>query len=173
MDGSPAHRAANLNRAGAIAGRRQAPPQTAEPVPLAPADAVKGVSPHTRIRKDRMSSELDRQGLLDIFVMEAAEALTALSMAVNPPGDAVPSPQELQNQYVWAHKVRGASGIYGFSGLSLLGELLETTLEQSTAIDPSLWLKTVGVLRGMVEAFQSQLEIIKQGGNEDLTVSAH
>ena len=120
-----------------------------------------------------MSSELDRQGLLDIFVMEAAEALAALSAAVNPPGDALPSPQELQNQYVWAHKVRGASGIYGFNGLSLLGELLETTLEQSTTIDPSLWLKTVGVLRGMVEAFQSQLEVVKQGGNEDPAISAH
>jgi chemosensory pili system protein ChpA (sensor histidine kinase/response regulator) len=120
-----------------------------------------------------MSSELDRQGLLDIFYMEAAEALAALSTAVNPPGDALPSPQELQNQYVWAHKVRGASGIYGFSGLALLGELLENTLEQSTAIDPSLWLKTVGVLRGMVEAFQSQLDIVKTGGKEDPAVSAH
>jgi len=104
-----------------------------------------------------MSSELDRQGLLDIFVMEAAEALSALSSAVNPAGEALPSPQELQNQYVWAHKVRGASGIYGFSGLALLGELLETTLEQSTSIDQVLWPKTVGALRGMVEAFQSQL----------------
>ena len=120
-----------------------------------------------------MSSELDRQGLLDIFIMEAAEALAALSTAVNPPGDALPTPHELQDQYVWAHKVRGASGIYGFSGLSLLGELLETTLEQSTAIDPSLWLKTVGVLRGMVEAFQSQLEVVKAGGSEDPSVSAH
>src|SRR5215831_15268247 len=119
-----------------------------------------------------MSSELDRQGLLDIFVMEAAEALSALSSAVNPAGDALPSPQELQNQYVWAHKVRGASGIYGFSGLALLGELLETTLEQSTSIDQALWPKTVGALRGMVEAFQSQLDVVKQGGNEDLAVSA-
>ena len=83
-----------------------------------------------------------------------------------------PVPQELQNQYVWAHKVRGASGIYGFTGLSLLGELLETTLEQSTSIDPALWLKTVGILRGMVEAFQSQLEVVKTGGSEDPAVSA-
>ena len=30
-----------------------------------------------RVRKDRMSSELDRQGLLDIFIMEAAEAVNA------------------------------------------------------------------------------------------------
>lgn len=120
-----------------------------------------------------MSSELDRQGLLDIFVMEAAEALAALSSAVNPAGDALPGPQELQNQYVWAHKVRGASGIYGFTGLALLGELLENTLEQSTTIDQALWPKTVGALRGMVEAFESQLEIVKQGGTEDLSVSAH
>src|SRR6476660_9278063 len=120
-----------------------------------------------------MSSELDRQGLLDIFVMEAAEALVALSAAVNPPGDALPSPEELQNQYVWAHKIRGASGIYGFTGLALLGELLENTLEQSTTIDQALWPKTVGALRGMVEAFLSQLEIVKQGGTEDLSVSAH
>ena len=120
-----------------------------------------------------MSSELDRQGLLDIFIMEAAEALAVLSAAVNPPGDTVPSASELQDQYVWAHKVRGASGIYGFTGLSLLGELLESTLEQSTSIDPALWLKTVGALRGMVEAFQSQLDVIKQGGQEDPSVSAH
>ena len=76
-----------------------------------------------------------------------------------------------QDQYVWAHKVRGASGIYGFTGLSLLGELLESTLEQSTSIDPALWLKTVGAR--MVEAFQSQLDVIKQGGQEDPSVSAH
>jgi chemosensory pili system protein ChpA (sensor histidine kinase/response regulator) len=118
-----------------------------------------------------MSSELDRQGLLDIFAMEAAEAIAALSAALNPSGEALPSPQDLQNQYVWAHKVRGASGIYGFTGLALLGELLESTLEQSAAIDPTLWPKTVGALRGMVEAFQSQLEIIKRGGQEDLEVS--
>jgi len=118
-----------------------------------------------------MSSELDRQGLLDIFVMEAAEAVAALATALNPAGEALPSAEDLQNQYVWAHKVRGAAGIYGFTGLALLGELLETTLEQSTAIDSANWPKTVGALRGMVEAFQSQLEVVKQGGQEDLVVS--
>lgn len=118
-----------------------------------------------------MSSELDRQGLLDIFVTEAVEALAVLAAAVNPAGEALPSAEDLQNQYVWAHKVRGAAGIYGFAGLSLLGELLETALEHSTEIDPALWPKTVGALRGMVEAFQAQLEIVKQGGQEDPSVS--
>ena len=102
-----------------------------------------------------MSSELDRQGMLDIFVMEAAEAMATLASAVNPASDELPSARDLQSQYVWAHKVRGASGIYGYPGLALLGELLESTLEYSTTIDPALWSKTVGAIRGMVEAFQS------------------
>ncbi|HEY6085470.1 MAG TPA: Hpt domain-containing protein [Nitrospira sp.] len=118
-----------------------------------------------------MSSELDRQSLIDIFVMEASEAAAALSAAVNPSGDALPTAEELQNQYVWAHKVRGAAGIYGFTGLSTLGALLESMLEQGTTIDSALWPKAVGALRGMVEAFQSQLEIVRQNGQEDLTVA--
>lgn len=118
-----------------------------------------------------MSSELDRQSLIDIFVMEASEAAAALSAAVNPSGDALPTAEELQNQYVWAHKVRGAAGIYGFTGLSSLGALLESMLEQGTTIDSALWPKAVGALRGMVEAFQSQLEIVRQNGQEDLTVA--
>lgn len=118
-----------------------------------------------------MSSELDRQALIDIFVMEAAEAAAALSAAVNPAGEALPTAEELQNQYVWAHKVRGAAGIYGFLGLSTLGALLESVLEHATVIESASWPKAVGALRGMVEAFQSQLEVVRQGGDEDPTVS--
>ncbi|SLM49691.1 putative Chemotaxis protein CheA modulated with response regulator receiver region (Modular protein) [Nitrospira japonica] len=118
-----------------------------------------------------MSSELDRQALIDIFVMEASEAALALATAVNPPGDALPTAQELQNQYVWAHKVRGAAGIYGFSGLATLGALLESVLEQSTGIAESSWPNAVGMLRGMIETFQGQLDVVKQGGQEDLSVS--
>ena len=88
-----------------------------------------------------MSSELDRQAMIDIFVMEASEAAAALSAAVNPAGEALPSAEEIQNQYVWAHKVRGAAGIYGFTGLSTLGALLENTLEQATAIESASWPK--------------------------------
>lgn len=118
-----------------------------------------------------MSSELDRQALIDIFVMEASEAAVALSAAVNPSGDALPTAQELQNQYVWAHKVRGAAGIYGFTGLATLGALLEAVLEQATAIPESSWPNAVGVLRGMLETFQAQLDVVKHGGQEDLSAS--
>ena len=61
-----------------------------------------------------MSSELDRQGLVDIFVAEALEAVDVLSKALHPSDGATPTPAQLQAQYVWAHKIRGASGLYGF-----------------------------------------------------------
>jgi len=118
-----------------------------------------------------MSSELDRQALIDIFVMEAAEAALALANAMNPSGGALPTAHELQNQYVWAHKVRGAAGIYGFTGLATLGALLESMLEQATVIPEVSWPSAVGMLRGMVETFQAQLEVVKQGGPEDLSAS--
>ena len=115
-----------------------------------------------------MSSDLDRDGLLDIFFTEAAEALTELSKALDPLTNALPSPEELQCQYVWAHKVRGAAAIYGYPGLSTLGELLEVTLEHATTIDVLKWPKTVSVLREMLEVFRSQLDAVRRGGQEDL-----
>ena len=116
-----------------------------------------------------MSSELDRQALVDIFVIEASEAMAALMSALNPSDGTIPEPTQLQEQYVWAHKIRGASALYGFNGLAILGELLESTLEQATSIDEAVWPNAVGTLRGMVEAFQDQLTAIKQGGGEDTT----
>ena len=63
-----------------------------------------------------MSSELDRQGLIDIFVIEASEALGVLTKAFYPPDRTtpIPTPTQLQEQYVWAHKIRGASALYGY-----------------------------------------------------------
>ncbi|HEY6973809.1 MAG TPA: Hpt domain-containing protein, partial [Nitrospiraceae bacterium] len=120
-----------------------------------------------------MSSELDRQALIDIFVTEASEAMAALTSALNPSDGSIPQPQQLQEQYVWAHKIRGASALYGFNGLATLGALLESTLEQASSIDDGIWPKVVGVLRGMVEAFQTQLEGIRQGEGEDTAACEH
>jgi chemosensory pili system protein ChpA (sensor histidine kinase/response regulator) len=120
-----------------------------------------------------MSSELDRQGLIDIFVTEASEAMAALTSALNPSDGSIPQPQQLQEQYVWAHKIRGAAALYGFNGLTMLGALLETTLEQAASIEEGAWPKAVGVLRGMVDAFQVQLAAIRQGGAEDTATCEH
>jgi chemosensory pili system protein ChpA (sensor histidine kinase/response regulator) len=120
-----------------------------------------------------MSSELDRLALIDIFVTEASEAMVALTSALNPSDGTIPEPQQLQEQYVWAHKIRGASSLYGFNGLATLGALLENTLEQATSIEEAVWPKAVGVLRGMVEVFQDQLTAIRQGGEEDTAACEH
>ena len=119
-----------------------------------------------------MSSELDRQGLVDIFVAEALEALDVLTKAFRPSDGVTPTPAQLQEQYVWAHKIRGASALYGYEGLALMGALLESTLEEAPSIEDSLWPKALEILRGMVTSFQSQLNVVAQGGVEDPSVSA-
>lgn len=119
-----------------------------------------------------MSSELDRQGLVNIFVAEAVEAVDVLSKAFHPSDGATPTPAQLQEQYVWAHKIRGASALYGYEGLALMGALLESTLEEARSIEDSLWPKALEILRGMVTSFASQLKVVASGGAEDLSVSA-
>jgi chemosensory pili system protein ChpA (sensor histidine kinase/response regulator) len=119
-----------------------------------------------------MSSELDRQGLVEIFVIEASEAVDMLTKAFHPTDGTTPTPAQLQEQYVWAHKIRGASGLYGYEGLAMMGALLESTLEEGASIEASLWPKALDILRGMVTSFESQLKVVAQGGAEDLSVSA-
>ena len=119
-----------------------------------------------------MNSEFDRQGLVDIFVIEVSEALDVLTKAFHPPDGAMPTPAQLQALYVWAHKIRGASALYGYEGLALMGAILESTLEEATSVEESLWPKTVDIFRGMVTSFESQLKIVARGGVEDLSVSA-
>src|SRR5262245_8694343 len=119
-----------------------------------------------------MSSEFDRQDLLDIFVIEASEALDVLTKAFYPSDGTMPTPTQLQEQYIWAHKIRGASALYGYEGLALMGSLLESTLEEAPSIEAALWPYAVEVLRGMVGSFKAQLKVVTGGGIEDLEVSA-
>ena len=119
-----------------------------------------------------MSSELDRDGLVDIFVAEASETMGILTKAFHPSDGTTPTPAQLQEQCVWAHKIRGASGLYGYEGLALMGALLESTLEEAPSIEAWLWPKALETLRGMVTSFESQLKIVAHGGAEDASVSA-
>lgn len=119
-----------------------------------------------------MSSELDRQGLVEIFVAEASEAMDVLRKAFHPSAGTAPTPAQLQEQYVWAHKIRGASALYGYEGLALMGALLESTLEEAPSIEGALWPKALEILRGMVTSFESQLKVVAQGGAEDLSIGA-
>ena len=119
-----------------------------------------------------MSSELDRQGLVDIFVAEASEALDVPTKAFHPSDGVAPTPAQLQEKYVWAHKIRGTSGLYGYEGLALMGALLESTLEVAPSMEDSLWPKALEILRGIVASFESQLKVVAGGGAEDPSVSA-
>ena len=119
-----------------------------------------------------MGSEFDRQGLVDIFVTEASEALDVLTKAFHPSDGTTPTPSQLQSQYVWAHKIRGASALYGYEGLALMGSLLESTLEEAPSIEISLWPKALAIMRGMVVSFKAQLKVVADGGIEDQEVSA-
>jgi chemosensory pili system protein ChpA (sensor histidine kinase/response regulator) len=119
-----------------------------------------------------MRSEFDRQNLIGIFVAEASEAMDSLSKALHLPDGKTPTPIQLQEQYVWAHKIRGASVLYGYVGLALMGTLIESTLEEARSIEESQWPKALEILRGMVNSFESQLTVIASGGAEDLSISA-
>lgn len=119
-----------------------------------------------------MSSEFDRQGLIGIFVTEASEAMDMLTKALHPLDWTTPTPIQLQEQYVWAHKIRGASALYGFEGLALMATLIESILEEAQLIEDSHWPKALETLRGMVNSFQSQLEVVATGGTEDSSISA-
>ena len=119
-----------------------------------------------------MSSEFDRQGLIGIFVAEASEAIDMLRKALHPLDRTTPTPIQLQEQYVWAHKIRGASALYGFEGLALMATLIESILEEAQSIEDSHWPKALETLRGMVNSFQSQLEVVASGSTEDSSISA-
>ncbi len=119
-----------------------------------------------------MSSEFDRQGLIGIFVAEASEAMDVLTKVLHPSDGVAPTLARLQEQYVWAQKIRGASALYGFEGMALMATLLESILEEAQSIEDSHWPKALETLRGIVNSFQSQLEVVATGGIEDPSISA-
>lgn len=114
-----------------------------------------------------MSSEFDRQNLISIFVLEASDGLDALTKALHPPDGAVPTPQELVDQYIVAHRICGAAALYGFSGVAQLAEYLETLLEQATPIPTAEWNRAVDSMRNITQSLRVIVRTIGQGGAED------
>lgn len=114
-----------------------------------------------------MSSEFDRQNLISIFVLEASDGLDALTKALHPPSGAIPTPQELADQYIVAHRISGAAALYGFSGVARLAEYLETLLEQAMSTSTAQWGGAVDVMRNIAQSLQVIVRVIGQGGVED------
>lgn len=114
-----------------------------------------------------MSAEFDSDNLMEIFVAEAVDGMAEIKRALHPVDGAVPSPQLLQEQYIVAHRIRGAASLYGFSGIARLSERLESLFEQSQMIAKADWVRAVGAMREIVQGVQLQLDVIGQGGGED------
>jgi chemosensory pili system protein ChpA (sensor histidine kinase/response regulator) len=119
---------------------------------------------------EHMSSEFDEDNLVDIFVAEASDGMAVLTQALNPADNSVPSPDQLHEQYIVAHRIRGAAALYGYSGIALLSERLEGLLEQAATIGPADWPRAVGAMRGIVQGIQSHIQSIHQGTGEDTRV---
>jgi len=114
-----------------------------------------------------MSDQFDRDNLLAIFVAEATDGMAELKRALHPADGSVPGPQLLQEQYIVAHRIRGAAALYGFAGVAQLGERLESLFEQSHLILETDWLRAVNAMREIVQGVQLQLDGIAQGDGED------
>lgn len=114
-----------------------------------------------------MSAEFDPDNLMAIFVAEAVDGMADLKRALHPVDGSVPSPQELHEQYIVAHRIRGAAALYGFAGIAQLSERLESLCEQSHMVPETDWLRAVGAMREIVQGVQLQLDVIGQGGGED------
>lgn len=114
-----------------------------------------------------MSSEFDRQNLISIFVLEASDGLDVLTKALHPADGAVPTPQELADQYIIAHRICGAAALYGFSGVAQLAEYLEMLLEHATPIPTAQWDRTIESMRTITQSLRIIVRAIGQGGVED------
>lgn len=114
-----------------------------------------------------MSAEFDPDNLMTIFVAEAVDGMAELKRALHPVDGSVPSPQQLHEQFIVAHRIRGAAALYGFAGIAQLSERLESLFEQSHMVSETEWLRAVGAMREIVQGVQLQLDVIGQGGGED------
>lgn len=115
-----------------------------------------------------MGGELDRHGLIGIFVAEADDGLKKIWKALNPKKGAAPRPESLHELFIVGHSVRGAAALYGFPSVAGLGEILEAALEQLASPPPDgEWPSITAMLRDLVETLRKEVEVISQTDEEE------
>lgn len=117
-----------------------------------------------------MSSEFNQENLVGIFVLEASDGMAVLTQALHPADESLPTPHQLHEQFIVAHRIRGAAALYGFDGIARLCERLETMLEQTANIPDAEWPRAVGAMRETVEVIQALVQEIGICGSEDRAV---
>ena len=106
--------------------------------------------------------------LVEVFTAETLADMHTLSSALSPADGSWPAPELLQDHYILAHKLNGASMNYGYAGLAQCGGMMEKLLEHATLISPYQWPAAVLFLREMVENCRVRVEqIARQGKDED------
>src|SRR5689334_24784682 len=114
-----------------------------------------------------MSSDFDRQALVSIFLAEAEDSLAKLWHALHPSDGSIPSKQAVAQEYIVAHTLKGASSLYGYTGVAKLTDVLERLIEHSAEIADAVWPTTVGELRDLAATLRCQISAIKERGGED------
>ncbi len=113
-----------------------------------------------------MSSEFDKNQLVDIFVAESSDAVSSMQATLNPADQSLPSPQVAHEQKTLAHRTKGAALLYEFPILGKLCDMLEHILERTTDFSSSDWPRVVGTLRALVDAAQLQINSIAHSHQE-------
>ena len=113
-----------------------------------------------------MSTEFDREGLVNIFLTEAEDSLAKLWSTLHPPDQGMPTRDAVNEQYIVAHTLKGTSSLYGYTGLSGLTNVLEAGVENIRDLADEQWPHTVTMLRDLVGAIRVQVQHIKEYGSE-------
>ena len=114
-----------------------------------------------------MSAEFDQDNLISIFLAEASDGMAAIARVLNQTDGALPTPSQVQEHFVTAHRIRGAASLYGYSGVAALFERLEAMCEGAARIPDDAWPRAVGVMREMVQGGQTLVRGIGVGEEED------
>lgn len=114
-----------------------------------------------------MGAESNQSDLIRVFVSEASDGTRALAEALRANGEPIPSPQEISEQYIVAHRLRGAAALYGYEGISRLYAELEVILERANDISSDSWPAVVGVMREIVCGLTVLVQAIGHDGRED------
>nr|MBA2252872.1 chemotaxis protein CheA [Nitrospirales bacterium] len=113
-----------------------------------------------------MSTDFDREGLVNIFLTEAEDSLAKLWSALHPSDDGMPTRDAINEQYIVAHTLKGTSSLYGYAGLSGLTNVLEAQVENIRDLAEEQWPHTVTMLRDLVGTIRVQVQHIKDYGSE-------
>jgi chemosensory pili system protein ChpA (sensor histidine kinase/response regulator) len=113
-----------------------------------------------------MSTEFDREGLVNIFLTEVEDSLAKLWSALHPSDHEMPTREAISEQYIVAHTLKGTSSLYGYTALSELTSVLEARVENIRDLADDQWLHTVTMLRDLVGTIRVQVQHIKEYGSD-------